>query len=439
MYREEPLCAASYLLWTMQRGAQPKSAAALIDNNTSHALKYIDEEFVKRQKQFDLQYDDVKYIIVTHVHLDHAGATGHLLKKCPNAVVLCHPKAARHLANPSRLISAAAEVYGNERFKQLYGEVLPCEESRIKVMADGEAIELCKGRELQFFHVEGHAKHHMIVMDTSTQSIFAGDAYGINNPWFSLFNIAQPFFYPSSSPPDFDAGLQRVALAKIADLQPKKVYLTHFGMVEDIQGSLEQLQKHLSEFEFIQAKTAQKIHQGCCETESLEFVRTELTKFFEKEFVRRGLVSSQEGFWDFFKSDVDLNAQGIFVASRRMDQVEMERVLQVEPKVCEKTQSLESPVSNSHASQNWGADVSKETKPSVDLYEAFRLSGLEQYIPVLQKQEIDKDTFVALTAGDMAAAFPQLSYGAKLRMEKLQHNIKLHSSTRTGASSDSPT
>ena len=427
MYRGHPLTAASYLLWSSPLGCSANSTAAFIDNNTSNALSYINDEFQTRNKQFGIRYEDVKYIIVTHAHLDHAGATGQLLKKCPNAVVLCHPRASRHLVDPTKLVSATSAIYGKDRFRELYGEVIPCEKSRVQEIGDGESVELSEGRELQFFHVDGHAKHHMVVLDKATESVFSGDAYGISYPWFTLFNVSEPFFYPSSSPPDFNASLQRDAIDKIISLKPRKIYLSHFGMVEDTIATSEQLKKHLTYFEAAQAKTALKFHGGFNENKALDFAISKLKEFFEKELGDLGLANADHGFWDFFNSDIALNAQGLVTAAQRMSLREAETVMEQFSSFekCESASSS-SPIIKSNITEEPGTsqreDAIKRSAPT-DLCESFRLSGLGQYIQVLKKQEIDSEVFISLTKGDIATVFPSLPFGAKLRMERLQANL----------------
>ena len=433
MYRDNPQCAASYLLWSRHKDRESTMRAAIVDNNTSKALGHIDAEFSNKLKNCGLGYENVKYIIVTHIHLDHAGATGHLLRKCPNAIVLCHPKAVKHLIDPSRLIEAATGIYGKSRFEDLYGEILPCEKERVQAVRDNETVDFAEGRSLQFFHVDGHAKHHLIAFDKATESVFAGDAYGIRYPWLPLFNVTESLIFPSSSPSDFNAAEQRKAIEKIFSLQPRKIYITHYGMIEDIDGTKAELLKNLDIFEEIQKNLSKKIVGGMSEQGVVDAARHDIKSFFLSELTRRGLANDKEGFWDFFEHDVDINSKGLLVAAQRDAVANREEILEAVAR--EKNQVAEKPENFSVQEKVASIDLAKEEKATsltvTELQEEFLRTGLEPYSSILQKQEIDGDIFRSLTKGDINAVFPNLSFGARFRMEKLQERLQqLQSSSK---------
>jgi glyoxylase-like metal-dependent hydrolase (beta-lactamase superfamily II) len=170
-----------------------------------------------------LRPDDLAGIAVTHVHLDHAGAVGDLARAFPRATVYVHPRGARHLAEPSRLVASAATVYG-DLLGTLYGGLEPTEAGRIKALEDGEAIPLGGGRELLGLHSPGHAKHHMAFCDSATGVLFVGDAAGVKLPGAGPLRPATP-------PTDFDLGQALHSLERFAHLAPGAVALAHYGLL----------------------------------------------------------------------------------------------------------------------------------------------------------------------------------------------------------------
>jgi len=167
---------------------------------------------------------DLAHVVVTHIHLDHAGGVGDLARAFPNATVYVHEKGARHLADPTRLIASAAQVYG-DLLDSFYGRLDPTPSERIHVLADGEQIELGSGRALTAVDSPGHAKHHLALHDSDTGILFAGDAVGIKLP-----GVDAPM-RPSTPPADFDFDLALNSLRRFADRRPAEVALAHYGIV----------------------------------------------------------------------------------------------------------------------------------------------------------------------------------------------------------------
>jgi glyoxylase-like metal-dependent hydrolase (beta-lactamase superfamily II) len=167
---------------------------------------------------------DLAGLAVTHIHLDHAGGVGDLARAFPNATVYVHEKGARHLADPTRLVASAAQVYG-DLLDNFYGRLDPTPPERIHVLADGEEIEIGAGRTLTTVDSPGHAKHHLALHDSDTGILFAGDAVGIKLP-----GVNAPM-RPSTPPADFDFDLALNSLRRFADRQPAEVALAHYGIV----------------------------------------------------------------------------------------------------------------------------------------------------------------------------------------------------------------
>jgi glyoxylase-like metal-dependent hydrolase (beta-lactamase superfamily II) len=167
---------------------------------------------------------DLAGIVVTHIHLDHAGGVGDLARAFPNATVYVHPVGARHLVDPSRLVASAARVYG-DTLDTLYGRLDPTPVERIRALEDGDEVRVGPGRALAAVHSPGHASHHLALHDSETGVLFAGDAAGVRLPDVGVLRPATP-------PPDFDLGLALRSLHLFASRRPSALALAHFGVLE---------------------------------------------------------------------------------------------------------------------------------------------------------------------------------------------------------------
>ncbi len=168
---------------------------------------------------------DLAGIVVTHIHLDHAGGVGDLARAFPNATVYVHPVGARHLADPSRLVASAARVYG-DMLDRVYGRLDPTPVERINALCDGEEIRIGPGRSLTAVHSPGHASHHLALHDSGSGVLFTGDAAGVRLPDVGVLRPATP-------PPDFDLDLALHSLRLFADRRPSALALAHFGLLAD--------------------------------------------------------------------------------------------------------------------------------------------------------------------------------------------------------------
>jgi glyoxylase-like metal-dependent hydrolase (beta-lactamase superfamily II) len=168
---------------------------------------------------------DLAGVVVSHVHLDHAGGVGDVARAFPSAAVYVHPLGARHLADPSKLIASAGRVYG-DLLDRVYGRLDPTPAERIKALEDGEEITVGPGRVLTTVHSPGHAKHHLAVHDSLSGLLFSGDAVGVRLPDAGVLRPATP-------PPDFDLDLALRSLDRFAQRAPSGLALAHFGVLPD--------------------------------------------------------------------------------------------------------------------------------------------------------------------------------------------------------------
>src|ERR1700681_4960506 len=180
---------------------------------------------------------DLRWIIVTHIHLDHAGAVGDLAKDFPSATVVVHERGARHLVDPSRLIDSASRVYG-PLLDGLYGRMTAVPEDRLIAAGDGFRVDVGGGRSLVMVDSPGHAKHHHAVLDEHTGTLLVGDAVGVQLPGVGELRPATP-------PPDFDLEQATASLRRFSALRPERVVLTHYGPVPDAQTTLSEAEEML--------------------------------------------------------------------------------------------------------------------------------------------------------------------------------------------------
>ncbi|WP_240375528.1 MBL fold metallo-hydrolase [Bacillus piscicola] len=182
---------------------------------------------------------DVTYIIVTHVHLDHAGGAGLLLRECPNANVIIHPRGARHLVDPERLVKGARAVYG-EQFDSLFSPVVPISEEKVLVKHHQDSLSFASGRTFTFLDTPGHAKHHFSIVDSKSGGIFTGDTIGIQ--YEDAKKLGQEIYVPTTSPNQFDPDAMQRSLELIMSYQPTRIFFGHFGASENIAEIKRQLE-----------------------------------------------------------------------------------------------------------------------------------------------------------------------------------------------------
>ncbi len=188
-------------------------------------------------------------VVVTHIHLDHAGGVGDVARAFPGATVYVHEKGARHLADPGRLVSSAARVYG-PLLDGLYGRLDPTPPERLHVLADGEEIRIGDGRALVAIDSPGHAKHHVGLHDSLSGIIFAGDAVGVRLPDAGVLR-------PSTPPPDFDLDRAVHSLRRFAERSPSGIALAHYGLLEEPLELLAEAEETLTQW----AETAEQAYR----------------------------------------------------------------------------------------------------------------------------------------------------------------------------------
>ncbi len=255
--------------------------------------------------------EQVTHVVITHIHLDHAGGASALMAACPNATLLAHPKAAPHAIDPSRIVAGATAVYGEARFAELYGTIGPIPAERVRAMAHDETLQV-GGHTLRFLHTRGHANHHMVVVDEAEEAVFTGDSFGIAYPDVQPAGTppTKPVrVFPSTSPTDFDADAARQSLRTITGCGATSAWLTHFGRVDNLEEVAASLDAQLAAY----GALVDRLDASDASGEALQLQATEAVDgFFAALFPS---PSDEEA--TLLAIDRDLNGQGVAVAVER--------------------------------------------------------------------------------------------------------------------------
>jgi hydroxyacylglutathione hydrolase len=259
---------------------------------------------LEQMQRLGLSPEDVDYVILTHVHLDHAGAAGAFMAEFPNAKLVVHPRGARHMIDPSKLEAAVHEVYGKEEAQRIYGALIPTPAERVVEAVDGLTLSLA-GRELRFFDTPGHARHHVAIHDSRTGHVFTGDTFGIS--YRQLDADGRQFIFPTSSPSQFDAKALHDTVNLIADLEPEALYLTHYSQVTDVPRLAADMHRLIDAYVDIARE-----HKAAGNDRHTRIKRS-LQELFLKEADESGWGTKGEALLKLLDLDTELNAQGLAI------------------------------------------------------------------------------------------------------------------------------
>lgn len=231
----EPLGNGVYLIDTLY--VRPGLAASHLVVQDGHAA-FVDtgaapatHRLLDALDEIGLAREQVDYLFLTHVHLDHAGGAGRLMRVLPKAKAVLHPRGAPHLVDPAKLIAGSIEVYGRARFEQLYGEIVPIPADRVITTEDRQRLRLGT-RTFEFFDAPGHARHHHCAVDLDHREIYSGDNFGICYREFDT--AAGPYMLPTTTPVQFDPDALHATIDRLMSYGPARVFQTHFGPVTDL-------------------------------------------------------------------------------------------------------------------------------------------------------------------------------------------------------------
>ena len=274
--------------------------AALIETGCNASLPSV-LEALERQ---NIAVENVDYVIPTHVHLDHAGGAGSMMRAFPNARLVVHPRGARHMIDPSKLIEGSIAVYGAEKMKRLYGEILPVDAGRVIEATDGMTLKIA-GRQLLFLDTPGHAKHHIAVVDEKSNHIFTGDSFGLVLD--ELAGEQGRFVHPTTTPVQLDPPAMHATMDRLMSYKPAGMFLTHFGHLNDVDRYGDILHRQVDAFVDIARQCRE---EG---TGRHEAIRTALGEFAIQEARAVGCRLPESGILEIMDHDLELNAQGLGV------------------------------------------------------------------------------------------------------------------------------
>ncbi|MFT3961323.1 MBL fold metallo-hydrolase [Propionivibrio sp.] len=273
---------------------------ALVDTGTNHSLPWV----LCALEQLGATADQVDHVLLTHVHLDHAGGAGLMMRTFPNARLAVHPRGVRHMVDPSRLIAGAAAVYGEDEIRRLYGEVLPIDAGRIVEATHGLRIDLA-GRGLRVLDTPGHARHHVCFRDERTGHIFTGDALGVSYPEFDAGN--KRFVFPGTTPVQFSPEDMHASIDMLLGCDPGVCYLTHFGQVTGVARIVSDLHRLIDAYVAIARRhrnAGSARHAGIC---------SDLADLLVEEIRAIGCALGREQILALLTQDIEINAQGLEV------------------------------------------------------------------------------------------------------------------------------
>jgi glyoxylase-like metal-dependent hydrolase (beta-lactamase superfamily II) len=254
-------------------------------------------------KTKNIAFKTVKYIIITHIHLDHAGGAGELVKHLPQATVLVHAQGYNHLLDPCKLKAGVIKVYGKTFFKQFLGDLLPIPKNRIQIVKDNQTIMLNK-RALKIIYTEGHAKHHFCIWDEESGGMFAGDTLGVSYREFD--NKNGYLLFPPTSPNQFNPDAWIKTLQRITRFKIKYAYLTHFGRINFSQQSADCLAQRIQDFTHIALAVKKEKNRN-------QAIKSKLLDYLLKETQQHNSQLDEKTKVKLFKGDLEICAQGLSV------------------------------------------------------------------------------------------------------------------------------
>lgn len=274
-------------------------SVALVETANAPSLKYVLEAL----SELNLTPEAVKYILLTHIHLDHAGGAGSYMAAFPNAQLVVHPKGVRHMVDPSYLEAGVVGVYGQEFVDKIYGKLAPIDVNRIISAEDGLVINL-NGRELICRDTPGHANHHNIIIDGKTGGVFSGDIFGV--AYLELNFKDKRLVFPTTTPVNFSPEKMVNSIKLIESYAPQYIYLTHFGQVGNIEQIANELRRMIADYVAI-------AHESAGAQDVVAEIADRLKQYIVLEAKSLGLPLSADEVLALVEMDMQINAQGLAV------------------------------------------------------------------------------------------------------------------------------
>lgn len=247
--------------------------------------------------------DQVDYLFLTHVHLDHAGGAGQLMQALPNARAVLHPRGAPHLIDPTKLIAGSIRVYGEALYRQLYGELAPIPAERVLVVEDRQRLKLGR-RTFEFIDAPGHARHHHCPIDLDHREVYSGDNFGIC--YRELDTARGPFMLPTTTPVQFEPDVLHATIDRLLSYRPQRIFQTHFGPVTDLERLARDL--HASLVELVRIA---RLHATAADRTAR--IRADMFRYFDAGLDAHGYPGDPARRHELLDGDVRLNTDGLEV------------------------------------------------------------------------------------------------------------------------------
>lgn len=276
-----------------------EDSLAIIETSASPSVTRI----LDGLEALNLSVKEVKYIILTHIHLDHAGGAGLLLKSCPQAKVMVHPKGEKHLADPSRLIAGAKAVYGDQ-FEALFDPILPIPPDRLEAMEDGRELRLSDTCTLAFFDTPGHANHHFSVYYPPENGMFTGDTAGIFYP--QLYREGTEFYLPSTSPNQFSPEKMLASISLYESRKLDCLFFGHYGISRNPAEAYFQVRSWLEIF----IEEAETAFHAASHNEAPGQIASRLKKRVFAHLSQKG-IADDHPIYSLLSLDLEVSAMGL--------------------------------------------------------------------------------------------------------------------------------
>ncbi len=269
----------------------------LIESGPSPSVPHV----LKGLETLHINPADIQYLIVTHIHLDHAGGAGLMLEQCPNAKLVVHPRGARHLIDPTRLIEGAKAVY-RDKFDRLFDPIVPIPKEKVLIKEDQDTLQIGDDWTLTFYDTPGHSAHHFSIFDPLSNGIFTGDTIGVR--YEKLANEGHELVLPSTTPSQFDPEAMLNSLDRIEELGVEKIYFGHFNVSTNPTLIFKQIREWLPKF----VAAGEEVYQNGGSQEELS---KQMLSLVQEELDRVGIDRYHHAY-DLIKLDMDVSSMGIF-------------------------------------------------------------------------------------------------------------------------------
>lgn len=298
LYR--PRLAACYLI-------KNSDELALIDCGTKHSCNQI----LSTIKMIGASVNQVRWIIPTHVHLDHASGAGKLIQIFPKATIISHIKGAPHLINPQKLEASAIAVYGKKSFEKNFGNLIPIDEKKIIAAENNQSFEFGTSK-LTFIDTPGHANHHGSIFDQQSNFLFTGDSFGLGYQEFFENSLKKmPFIVASTSPVGFDPQAWATSIDRMLKYEPDSICMTHFSKYNNPKKLAPMLLESINAHVEIALKEEDADFSG-----RINRILKSLKEYYVGH-AKKGHTMSEKEIYELLKMDMHLNAQGLDIWLQR--------------------------------------------------------------------------------------------------------------------------